>query len=693
MQQRAVGDRARQIGRAAAAGRVRDGQAGDAARVVEAHLPNDREVVALAGGAHVVVAVEPELDRPARPAGEERRDGRELGRLRLLTAEAAPEPPYLDGDGVGRDPEHARHHLLHLCWMLRRREHAHLAALGRDGERHLALEIEVILSARAQAAGQAMRGRRDSRRRVATDKRPRREHVALGGTRVVDREHGWQLVVLDHRGRDRPTRRLGGRRRDREEHLAGENDGVGREDRITRMDGAHVVRARHVGGRHHYDHVRRRPDGRQVEATEPRVRTVGEPDGGGERAPRLGQVVHVAGFAGDVADRAVVASVRDGRLGGWRGCGGILVHPRRVARRFEPEPLHRGVDQPAAVAGARACVADRRQRGVHRGRRGAGSRGSPGPAVERRFRRRHAARPIGEPADGEAHLRHHAALDAQPARHRHRGDVLLEAFGELVDPKTTAGSWPGHANLCDELAAIERRPPRAEEEPVDRQLAPARPALQHERRVQGEKHRREIADRRGSGEIARHRADGADLLGAEAREDLGQIGVLGDERPGRVRQGRGAADHDGIGIDAHAPELRGAARVQDRVESTKLLRHQPADIGRARDEDRVGVACVDVGEVVERRRGEPAPSVVLDLHPVRAGDRRQERDRGPVALTEIRAQPARRLDRRLHDGSIARAPAEIAGERTTRRRHRGRRLGARMGMERHHDAGRAEAAL
>ena len=76
----------------------------DAAVVVEADVVRVRERVALAGGAHVVVAVEPQLDGAAGPARDQRRDAREQRHLRFLAAEAAAHAPALHDDVVRGEP-------------------------------------------------------------------------------------------------------------------------------------------------------------------------------------------------------------------------------------------------------------------------------------------------------------------------------------------------------------------------------------------------------------------------------------------------------------------------------------------------------------------------------------------------------------------------------------------------------------
>ena len=117
----------------------------------------DPEVVALAGHDHVVVAVEPELARPAGLAGAERRQRRPLRRLALLAAETAAHPAHLDGDGVAVERRALGDDVLHLARVLGRGVDDHVAVLAGDGERDLAFEIEMLLSADAEFAGDLLR--------------------------------------------------------------------------------------------------------------------------------------------------------------------------------------------------------------------------------------------------------------------------------------------------------------------------------------------------------------------------------------------------------------------------------------------------------------------------------------------------------------------------------------------------------
>src|SRR5262249_46814781 len=76
----------------------------DAAAVVEADVVVDLELVALAGDAHVVVTIEPDLARPAGFPRRQRRDDGKQVRLRLLAAERTAHATDIHRDGAVGQP-------------------------------------------------------------------------------------------------------------------------------------------------------------------------------------------------------------------------------------------------------------------------------------------------------------------------------------------------------------------------------------------------------------------------------------------------------------------------------------------------------------------------------------------------------------------------------------------------------------
>ena len=175
VEHRAVGDGAGQIGRIAAARRLVEADAADAAVAVEADVVVDAEIVALAGHLHVVVAVEPELCGPAGLRRGERRDGRDQRRLALLAAEAAAHAAHLHRDGVVGQAEHLGDGVLDLGRVLGGGMDQHVAVLAGDGVGDLAFEVEMVLPADMQRAGDAVRGGGERGVRVAEPHLVRRQ--------------------------------------------------------------------------------------------------------------------------------------------------------------------------------------------------------------------------------------------------------------------------------------------------------------------------------------------------------------------------------------------------------------------------------------------------------------------------------------------------------------------------------------
>ena len=217
VEQRAVGDRAGEVGRVAAARGIGHVDAPDAPLLVEPHRIVDHEVVALAGDHHVVVAVGPDLRGAAGPLGDERGDAGEQVALRLLAAEAAAHAPALDRHGVVGHAQHDRHHVLDLARVLGRGVDRDLVVLARDRQRDLALEVEVVLAADLDPALDPVRPPHRSRP-------PRRHAVSVSGSVTsfavgrgrLDVEQRRQILVLDHRQARRAARlvaRLGRRPR------------------------------------------------------------------------------------------------------------------------------------------------------------------------------------------------------------------------------------------------------------------------------------------------------------------------------------------------------------------------------------------------------------------------------------------------------------------------------------------------
>ncbi len=156
--------RARQVGREAGAGGHLDLRRTDHAVVAESDLVVVMEAVPLPRGHEIIVAVEPQLHRPAQPPGRHRRDAGEQCRLRLLAAEAAAHPPHLDHHLIRDQTERMRDDVLHLGRVLRRAVEVNAAVFLRHCVRDLPLEIEVLLTADVELRPRGGAGRRPSRR-------------------------------------------------------------------------------------------------------------------------------------------------------------------------------------------------------------------------------------------------------------------------------------------------------------------------------------------------------------------------------------------------------------------------------------------------------------------------------------------------------------------------------------------------
>jgi hypothetical protein len=154
----AVADREAEVGGGAAARGEGDADALDPALAVEADIIVRREIVALAGHDHVVVAVGADLGRAAGLGDDQSAGGGVGGGLGLLAAEAAAHPPDLDRDVGAAEAEQVGDQMLDLARMLGRADDVDLAPLARRRERGLAFEVEMLLPAHFESSRQAMRG-------------------------------------------------------------------------------------------------------------------------------------------------------------------------------------------------------------------------------------------------------------------------------------------------------------------------------------------------------------------------------------------------------------------------------------------------------------------------------------------------------------------------------------------------------
>ena len=225
VEERAVGDRAGEVGGEAAARGEGAVDREDAAVVVEADLVVVEEVVALAGRDHVVVAVGAELHRPVPLLGGDRGDRGEEVRLGLLAAEAAAHAPDDDRHRVRRHAEDVGDHVLHLGRVLGRGIDRDVVVLAGDREGDHALEVEVVLAADALHALQPVRRGRHRRGDVAAlELQGLGDEGVVGGDRLGDVGDVRQRPVLDLRALRRAAGGVAGLGDHGEERLAVELD-------------------------------------------------------------------------------------------------------------------------------------------------------------------------------------------------------------------------------------------------------------------------------------------------------------------------------------------------------------------------------------------------------------------------------------------------------------------------------------
>ena len=120
----------------------------------------------LAGQHEIIIAV---IDRLGRPTGDMRRQRRQDGRKIALAFLATKGPAHaarLDSHGMVRQAEAVSHLVLDLGRVLRRTMQRHVPIFARDGERRLPLEIEMLLPANLDTAGQHIL--RAGKRRIRT---------------------------------------------------------------------------------------------------------------------------------------------------------------------------------------------------------------------------------------------------------------------------------------------------------------------------------------------------------------------------------------------------------------------------------------------------------------------------------------------------------------------------------------------
>ena len=252
--------------------------------------------------------------------------------------------------------ERMRHQMLHLARMLRRAVHEHAAGFLRHGVRDLAFEIELLLAADVERAGEPVRrgvdGRPHAAFAAAAQQVHRRHRVAAGGMRVFGREQGRQRLDVEHlrRARRGGTGRLARGGDDGEHRLADVmhlGADLAGEDRLVGDDGADGVRPRQVGGGEHGDDAGQGADGVEPHRRDAAVRHRRQAERAVQRAGELGQVVDVGGLARHM-QRGRLVRPADADAGA--GCEGGGLAARVVAVGSVPAAdgrLGRGRDEGA----------------------------------------------------------------------------------------------------------------------------------------------------------------------------------------------------------------------------------------------------------------------------------------------------------------------------------------------------------
>jgi hypothetical protein len=258
------------------------------------------------GWRYVLVAVEPDLHRALGLQRSERGHRGERRGLRLFSAEAAAHPRDLDHDLVPADAEHVGDDRLHLGGVLGAAVELERPALFGHRQRHLGLEIEVILPAGADLALelQVRRGQRGldvaplHHVRI-TEERAGREPTFDGGDRA---EH---FPLGHHRG-DAGAARLVALADHQRDRLAEELRLVFDEQRLVVHHRPDVVLAGDVGvGEDAADSGDGAGAG-DVEALELRVRVRRGDDLPDQQPVRRREVVDVARLAAGVPQAGLV---------------------------------------------------------------------------------------------------------------------------------------------------------------------------------------------------------------------------------------------------------------------------------------------------------------------------------------------------------------------------------------------------
>jgi hypothetical protein len=257
-------------------------------------------------------------------------------------------PPNLDRHRMRADAEHGGDHMLDLARMLGRDQQRHVLVLAGDGERDLAFEVEMLLTADRHRAFQPARARGHGRRDIAAFELERvGDEPAAGRTRGGDVEERGLFGVLclrQHGGMAGLFARFGDHC---EERLAVEPDPIGREDRLVMaMRRGDVVGAGNIGRRQHRNDAGRGTHRIEIERGELPMGDPAQAEIGVKQAFRRGDVVDVEGLAGDMLGCGVV----DAGTADRPGLGDDVELAARVSHGRPPRAGRRPVSRFAAAS-------------------------------------------------------------------------------------------------------------------------------------------------------------------------------------------------------------------------------------------------------------------------------------------------------------------------------------------------------
>jgi hypothetical protein len=306
---RPVIHRPRQVRRKAAVGGHFQAQPEQQAGGVEGGFPAVLEGVALAGGHHVVIPIQAQLDRPLGARRQQRREAGPLGRLGFLAAKGAAHAPAFHADLVGTPAQHVAHHLLHLGGVLGGADQVQAVVFAGLGIGNLAFQIKVLLAAHPGVAVQVVGRLGEGLIHRPTRQGKGRQYPGFGGNGAIHVEDGRVRRiggVLDpgqaHGGPgDVPG--LGGHHKD---HLSVKLHLAGGDHRVIVQDGAAVVAAGNVGGGEHAAHPGQGAHRVQIQPGDAPPGAGGQARCRVQGAGQFGQIVDVTGGAADVQGGAFV---------------------------------------------------------------------------------------------------------------------------------------------------------------------------------------------------------------------------------------------------------------------------------------------------------------------------------------------------------------------------------------------------